>query len=121
MACGPALDLTRRSLPQGAGGQPTGFVKIVGDAATGQIAGLTKLKTYYAGLTQITDRSLEILGRMSSLEKLEFYECKNITNAGLAFLAHLPRLREVDLHGLPNVTWEGTKVFPAPVRVKYSV
>jgi len=91
------------------------------DAATEHIAGLTKLKSYYAGLTQITDRSLEILGQISSLERMELYECKNITNAGLAFLAHLPRLREVDLHGLPNVTWEGTKVFPAPVRVKYSV
>jgi len=91
------------------------------DAATEHIAGLTKLKTYYAGLTKITDRSLEILSRMASLEKIEFYECKNITNAGLVFLARLPRLREVELHGLPNVTLEGTKVFPAPVRVKYSV
>jgi len=90
------------------------------DAATEHITGLTKLKTYYAGLTQITDRSLETLGLMSSLDRLEFFECKKVTDAGLVFLARLPRLREVELHGLPGVTHEGTKVFPATVRVNYS-
>ena len=45
------------------------------DAATEHIAGLTKLKTYYAGQTKITDRSLEILSRMPSLESLEFWNC----------------------------------------------
>jgi hypothetical protein len=39
---------------------------------------------------------------------------------GLAFLAGLPRLRTVELSGLPHVTYEGTRVFPARVRVKYS-
>ena len=54
------------------------------DAATEHIAGLTKLKTYYAGQTKITDRSLEILSRMPSLESLEFWNCGGITNAGVA-------------------------------------
>ena len=89
------------------------------DIATEHIAGLS-LKYYYAGLTQITDRSLEILGRMESLEQAEFYECKSVTDAGLPFLAKLPRLREVHLDGLPHVTLEGTKVFPPHVRVSYS-
>jgi hypothetical protein len=89
------------------------------DAATEHIARL-HLKSYYAGLTKITDRSLEILGRMTSLEKLEFYECRNLTDAGLLFLRSLPRLKEVELHGSPNVTLAGTKVFPGSVRVKYS-
>ena len=89
------------------------------DAATEHIAGL-RLKYYYAGLTLITDRSLEILGRMSSLEQVEFYECNGVTDAGLVFLAGLPRLREVHLDRLPGVTLEGTRVFPARVRVKYS-
>ncbi|MCU1238781.1 MAG: hypothetical protein JWP63_6748 [Candidatus Solibacter sp.] len=89
------------------------------DAATEQIAGL-KLKYYYAGLTQITDRSLEILGRMTALEQVEFYECKGITDAGLPFLTGLPNLREVHLDGLPGVTLQGTKVFPEGVRVYYS-
>jgi hypothetical protein len=88
------------------------------DVATGHIAGL-QLKSYYAGLTQITDRSLEILGRMLSLEAIELYETKGVTDAGLACLAGLPRLREMHLSGLPNVTFAGTAVFPANVRVEY--
>src|SRR5499426_2073922 len=46
-----------------------------GDAATERNAGLSWLKTYYAGKTKVTDRSLEILGCMPSLEKIEFCEC----------------------------------------------
>ena len=89
------------------------------DTATEYIAGL-RLRYYYAGLTLITDRSLEVLGRMPTLEQIELYECKGVTDAGLVFLAGLPRLREVHLDGLPGVTLEGTRVFPAQVRVKYS-
>ena len=89
------------------------------DVATAHIAGL-QLQYYYAGLTQITDRSLEVLGGMATLEQVEFYECKGVTDAGLPFLARLPRLREVHLDGLPAVTFEGTKVFPAHVRVHYT-
>ena len=57
---------------------------------------------------------------MASLEQVEFYECKGITDAGLPFLAALPRLQEVALDSLPGVTFAGTKVFPAGVRVRYS-
>jgi hypothetical protein len=89
------------------------------DAATGHIAGM-RIKYYYAGLTLITDRSLEILGGMPSLEQVELYECQHVTDAGLPFLAGLPQLREVHLDGLPGVTLEGTRVFPAHVRVKYT-
>ena len=90
------------------------------DVATAHIAGL-QIKSYYAGLTQITDRSLEILGRMPSLESIELYETKRVTDAGLVFLTALPRLREVHLSGLPDVTFAGTAVFPAHVRVDYNV
>jgi hypothetical protein len=89
------------------------------DLATEHIAPL-ELKYYYAGLTQITDRSLAILGRMQSLEQVELYECKHVTDAGLVFLAALPRLREVHLDGLLGVTLEGTQVFPGNVRVHHS-
>jgi hypothetical protein len=58
------------------------------DVATEHIADL-QLRSYYAGLTQITDRSLEILGRMTSLERIEFYECLHITDAGLVFLTEV--------------------------------
>jgi hypothetical protein len=90
------------------------------DVATGHISGL-QLKSYYAGLTQISDRSLEILGRMLSLESIELYETKGVTNAGLAHLAGLPRLKKVSLSGLPEVTLAGTCVFPTNVRVDYDV
>ncbi|HWC96760.1 MAG TPA: hypothetical protein VG456_08425 [Candidatus Sulfopaludibacter sp.] len=89
------------------------------DLATEHIAGLP-LKYYYAGLTQITDRSLEILGRISSLEQVELYECLGVTDAGLPALAALPNLREVSFNGLPGVTLEGTAVFPPSVRVNYT-
>jgi hypothetical protein len=89
------------------------------DRATEYITDL-QLKSYYAGLTLITDRSLEILGRMVSLESVEFWETKSVTDAGLAHLSSLPHLREVQIAGLPNVTLKGTKVFPPHVVVKYS-
>jgi hypothetical protein len=89
------------------------------DVATSYLAGLSKLKSYYAGLTKITDQSLEMLGRIESLEEIEFYECRELTDAGLPFLARLPRLRKVEFFGLPNVTLTGTRVFPSRVRVKY--
>ena len=91
------------------------------DAATEHIAGLSKLKTYYAGQTKITDRSLEILSRMPSLETLEFWNCGGITNAGVAHLAALPALREISIDGCRQVTPEAVAVFPARVRAKYSV
>ena len=43
-----------------------------------------------------------------------------MTDAGLPFLATLPRLREVHLDCLPGVTLDGTQIFPPHVRVKYS-
>jgi hypothetical protein len=95
------------------------YCRETGDAATEHISGLG-IKYYYAGLTQITDRSLEILGRMQSLEQVDLYECLKVTDRGLPFLARLPRLREVHLDSLPGVTLEGTKVFPPGVHVYYS-
>ena len=89
------------------------------DEATRHIAGL-QLRYYDAGLTLITDLSLQILGGMPKLEQVELYECKRVTDAGLPFLAALPRLREVALEGLPGVTFAGTKVFPPRVRVRYT-
>jgi hypothetical protein len=88
------------------------------DLATEHLRDL-RLKTYYAGKTKITDRSLEILSGMDSLEQLEFWQCAGITDAGLVFVAGLPNLREVKFVGMPNVTQEGTRVFPERVSAVY--
>ncbi len=95
------------------------YCRDTGDAATGHLAGLRNLKTYYAGRTQITDSSLEILGQLTSLEELEFWETRRITNAGLAALAGLPRLRKIGVSGAPRVTREGFRPFAAHVRTLY--
>ena len=90
------------------------------DAATEHLAGLFQLKTYYAGATQITDRSLEILAGLPALESIELYQCAGITDAGLSALSSLPTLKEIGIAGLPHVTLEGTHVFPPHVRVSYT-
>ncbi|HYL97651.1 MAG TPA: hypothetical protein VEZ90_01765, partial [Blastocatellia bacterium] len=90
------------------------------DAATEHILGLSRLKTYYAGATQITDRSLELLSGIHSLEKLTFWNCSGITDAGLVALTSLPRLRQVDLENNLNLTSDGASVFPDFVQVNFS-
>jgi ankyrin repeat protein len=89
------------------------------DRATEQIGGLSRLASYYAGATQITDRSLELLARLPTLSNIEIYECLQVTDAGLPFLARMPQLRHLSLSGLPKVTRAGTAVFPPNVKVDY--
>jgi hypothetical protein len=95
------------------------YCRDTGDAATQHIAGLSRLKHYYAGQTQITDRSLESLGRMSSLEEVELSACAGISDAGLVHLARLPRLRKVSVDASARVTRSVIAVFPASVRVEF--
>ena len=90
------------------------------DAATEHIAGLLRLKKYFASYTKITDRSMEILGRMISLETISFYGCPGVTNAGVVALAGLPRLRELHVSG-PQITPECAPAFSANVRVEIGV
>ena len=91
------------------------------DSATEHIAELPGLKRYFASYNKITDRSLEILGRMKSLESIELCSVAGVTNLGVGFLANLPGLRQLRLSELPNVTRDAVAVFPASVRVEYSV
>jgi hypothetical protein len=90
-----------------------------GDAGTEHIKDLA-IRYYYAGCTQIGDRSLEILGGMESLEQVDLYGCQKVTDAGLPFLARLPKLREVRLDGMPDVTLKGTSVFRPRTHVHHS-
>jgi hypothetical protein len=90
-----------------------------GDAATARLSELKLLKTYYAGGTLITDRSLEILSGMASLERLVFSACGSVTNAGIAMLARLPRLRELSLEYMPQVTRAALASIPHSVQVNF--
>jgi hypothetical protein len=60
------------------------------DVATDHIAGLTRLKTYESWSTRITDKSLEILGGMLSLERIVLSDLANVTPAGLVPLRDFP-------------------------------
>jgi hypothetical protein len=95
------------------------YCRDTGDAATAHIAGLRQLTHYYAGKTLITDRSLEILGAMTSLEDVQFSACAHISNAGLVHLATLPRLKRVAVDATALVTRAGIDVFPPGVHVDF--
>jgi hypothetical protein len=95
------------------------YCRDTGDVATEHIARLSRLKHYYAGQTQITDRSLEILGAMTSLEEVVLSACNGISDAGLVHLARLPQLKRVAVDATARVTRAGIAVFPANVRVDF--
>ena len=65
------------------------------DAATEHITGLRNLSYYFNSYTTITDRTPELLSTMDSLERITFDTCHGLTNAGIARLARLPKLREL--------------------------
>lgn len=78
------------------------------------------MKAYYAGHTRITDDSLAIWGVMDSLVGLAFWQCTDLTDAGIAHLAGVPNLREVSLDRLPGVAKSVLAVLPPRVRVNYT-
>jgi hypothetical protein len=86
------------------------------DAATEHITGLTKLTSYFNSYTTITDRTPEILSTMDSLERITFDACHSLTDAGIAHLARLPRLRELSVAGR-GVTAAMPRPFPPTVAV----
>ena len=96
------------------------YCRDTGDEATAHLTGLEKLRLYYAGMTQITDRSLEMLGRMESLEHVEFWQCMALTDAGVAHLAALPRLERIEIYSSPKVSRNIARLFRDTVRVHYS-
>ncbi|HYT66607.1 MAG TPA: hypothetical protein VEL51_09330 [Vicinamibacterales bacterium] len=86
------------------------------DAATEHITGLRNLAHYFNSYTTITDRTPELLSGMESLERVTFDTCHGVTNAGLARLARLPRLRELRASGR-GVTPDVDALFSSRVRV----
>lgn len=88
------------------------------DIATQYIANLN-LTSYYAGLTRIMDHSLALLSKMESLESIELFETRHITDEGLKHLVNLPKLKELNLGAVPGVTLAGTQIFNPRVAVRY--
>jgi len=88
------------------------------DAATGRIVELRNLSYYFNSYTAITDRTPELLSTMDSLERITFSACHRLTDAGVARLARLPRLRELRVSGR-GVTAEVGAPFPRGVAVFY--
>ena len=95
------------------------YCRDTGDAATGYVTDLP-LKTYYAGSTRITDRSLLLLSRMPTLERIQLHHCQGITNAGVQLLVRHPRLHELSIEGCVNVTRGGVADAAPHIRVSYS-
>jgi hypothetical protein len=86
------------------------------DAATGQITALSKLARYFNSYTTITDRTPEILSTMDALERITLDACHGLTDAGVARLARLPRLRELRVSGR-GLTGAVGRPFPPTVAV----
>jgi hypothetical protein len=89
------------------------------DAATEHLTGLTKLKKYFASYNLITDRTPELLSNISSLEEVTFDSCAGLSNAGIAHLARLPRLRQLSVGGMPKVTGEVATLFAPHIKVRH--
>jgi hypothetical protein len=90
------------------------------DAATAHITGLPNLSYYFNSYTTITDRTPALLSGVGSLERITFDVCHGLTNAGIARLARLPRLRELRVSG-HQLTADVADAFSSQVRVMYSL
>ena len=91
------------------------------DVATEHIIGLPKLRKYFASYNRITDRTPEMMSTMQSLEEITFDSCAGLTNAGIAALARLPRLRKLVAESMPMVTSNVVAAFPPHVQVRHAL
>jgi hypothetical protein len=94
------------------------YCRDTSDVATEQIVHLPKLKNYVASYARITDRSMELLSQISSLEDICFYGCPAVTDAGVKALARLPHLRRLDASG-PQITSACAAAFPMSVQTRF--
>lgn len=95
------------------------YCRETGDDATSHIADLPALRSYFASHTRITDRTPQLLATMASLERVTLDSCVEVTDAGVAALANLPRLQELGVSGMPHVSRDVASVFAPPVRVSW--
>jgi hypothetical protein len=95
------------------------YCRATTDAATEHLPGLP-LRKYFASYTGITDRTPDILSGVESLEEVVLDTCVGITDAGVAALARLPRLRTLGVSGMPRVTPAVAAAFGPGVRVRHA-
>jgi hypothetical protein len=95
------------------------YCRDTGDEATSHITGLPRLQTYFASYNRITDRTPELLAGMPTLEHVTFDTCTALTDAGVAALARLPRLRRLRVSGMRHVTPAVADAFGPGVRVSH--
>jgi hypothetical protein len=96
------------------------YCRETGDVATSHITGLPNLQKYFASYNRITDRTPEMLSGMAPLEEVTFDTCTALTNAGVASLARLPRLRRVSVSGMQHVTEDVAAAFGPGVIVRHA-
>ena len=94
------------------------YCRETGDHATEQIGGM-RLRKYFASYNRITDRTPELLSGMKTLEEVTFDSCAGLTDAGVARLARLPRLRQLRLSGMRDVTRASLGAFHERVGIRY--
>ena len=96
------------------------YCRDTGDVATQHITGLAGLKKYFASYNRITDRTPELLSGMPLLEEITFDSCAALTDAGIATLSRLPRLRALRVSGMRKVTGAVVAAFAPSVSVSFS-
>ena len=89
------------------------------DTATEYITSLSELAKYNIWTTQITDRSLEILSKMDSLQDILLQKCNKVTDEGLGKLQRLLLLRSLRLMQCQELTEKGIGVFGEDVQVNF--
>ena len=97
------------------------YCRDTGDVATSHIVGLPRLRKYFASYTRITDHTPELLSTIASLEEIELNGCPGVTNAGVAAFARMPRLSELRLAGMQNVTRDALAGFPPRIKTNFSI
>jgi ankyrin repeat protein len=93
------------------------YCRDTGDVATSHLTKLPRLKKYFAGYTRATDRTPQYLSEIDSLESIDLSSIPGITNAGIAALTRLPRLRELRLGGMQHVDLRTLPAFREEVRL----
>ena len=97
------------------------YCRDTGDEATSHITRMPRLRNYFVSYNRITDRTPELLSTIASLEDVTIDSCAGVTDAGIATLARLPRLRKLRVSGMPNVTGSVAAAFGPGVEFSHGL